>query len=78
MGKIFIEVHQPRANERTLIEIGIIEEVYEIKPHGRYRPMLEEESGAKTLIYTRGRVIPVTETYRQIRNLIKKVIEYGN
>ena len=68
----FIEVHQPRAKERTLIELGTIEQVYEIKLGGRHRPILEEERDAKTLIYTRGRVIPVIETYRQVLNRIDK------
>lgn len=75
MRKVFIEVNQPRANEKTLVAVDIIEVIYEIKPHGRYRPVLEEESGAKTLIYTRGRVIPATQTYRQIKNLLRRALE---
>ena len=72
MEKIFIEVHQPRAGEKTALDISTIEGIYEIKKGGRYTPVLTEEAGAKTLIYMRGRVVPVTESYRQVKNLITR------
>lgn len=65
---MFLTLHGARANEKILINLEGVEEVHEIKEGGKYKPVLEDEKAAKALVFTKGHIIPVRETYRQILN----------
>ena len=71
----YIELHGPRANEHILISINSIKSIEEMKPGARRYPVMDIEQSARSIIYTTGSTYPVKESYRQIKNILKKCLE---
>ena len=75
--KGFIELHGAAANERTLIRVADIQEVFEVLPGARMKPSAffdPDQTNAKTVLTAKG-VRCFLETYEEVIEKMRKASE---
>lgn len=71
---MFIKLHG-NLGQRLAINIDDIQTIHEITENSKYATYME--SGAKSAIVVRGKVILVKNSFVQIENILKKVEQIG-